>query len=173
MSLLHIVELMLFAVTVVSSVAYWRAQGRVRVLKKELEAAPQQRRDDALELNQRSALDSLKDEFVSTVSHELRTPLTSIRGALGLLSSGLLGEISDKAANLLRIAVSNSDRLVRLINDILDLERIQSGREPLAFRPIALSEIVRQAIDGMQPVADAAGVQLIHDANIVQLSADP
>jgi len=125
------------------------------------------------DISQRFALDRLKDEFVSTVSHELRTPLTSIRGALGLLSAGLLGDISDKAANLLRIALTNSDRLVRLINDILDLERIQSGREPLAFRPIELSEIIRQAIDGMQPVADAAGIQLIHDANGVQLSADP
>ena len=125
------------------------------------------------DISQRFALDRMKDEFVSTVSHELRTPLTSIRGALGLLSAGLLGTVSDKAANLLRIALSNSDRLVRLINDILDLERIQSGREPLTFRPISLSEIVRQAIDGMQPVADAAGVQLIHDANQVQLSADP
>ena len=125
------------------------------------------------DISQRFALDRMKDEFVSTVSHELRTPLTSIRGALGLLSAGLLGTINDKAANLLRIALSNSDRLVRLINDILDLERIQSGREPLAFRPIALGEIVRQAIDGMQPVADAANVQLIHDSNVVQLSADP
>jgi PAS domain S-box-containing protein len=125
------------------------------------------------DISQRFALDRMKDEFVSTVSHELRTPLTSIRGALGLLSAGMLGTVSDKAANLLRIALSNSDRLVRLINDILDLERIQSGREPLTFRPITLSEIVRQAIDGMQPVADAAGVQLIHDANIVELSADP
>ncbi len=125
------------------------------------------------DISQRFALDRMKDEFVSTVSHELRTPLTSIRGALGLLSAGLLGTVSDKAANLLRIALSNSDRLVRLINDILDLERIQSGREPLTFRPIALGEIVRQAIDGMQPVADAAKVQLIHDANLVQVSADP
>ena len=125
------------------------------------------------DISQRFALDRMKDEFVSTVSHELRTPLTSIRGALGLLSAGLLGQMSDKAANLLRIALSNSDRLVRLINDILDLERIQSGREPLSFRPIALGEIVRQAIDGMQPVADAAGVQLIHDANLVQIAADP
>jgi PAS domain S-box-containing protein len=125
------------------------------------------------DISQRFALDRMKDEFVSTVSHELRTPLTSIRGALGLLSAGLLGQMSDKAANLLRIALSNSDRLVRLINDILDLERIQSGREPLTFRPISLSEIVRQSIDGMQPVADAAGVQLIHDANSVQISADP
>ncbi len=125
------------------------------------------------DITQRFALDKLKDEFVSTVSHELRTPLTSIRGALGLLSSGILGELNDKAANLLRIALSNSDRLVRLINDILDLERIQSGREPLAFRIFPLDEIVQQAIDGMQPVAEAAKIQLIHDANGMLLKADP
>jgi PAS domain S-box-containing protein len=125
------------------------------------------------DISQRYALDRLKDEFISTVSHELRTPLTSIRGALGLLSSGILGDVNDKAANLLRIALTNSDRLVRLINDILDLERIQSGREPLMFRTIQLAEVARQAIDGMQPVADAAGVQLIHDTTHVELAADP
>jgi PAS domain S-box-containing protein len=125
------------------------------------------------DISQRYALDRLKDEFISTVSHELRTPLTSIRGALGLLSSGILGEMNDKAANLLRIASTNSDRLVRLINDILDLERIQSGREPLAFRPVKLAEIVHTAIDGMAPVAEAAGVQLIHDTTKVEIAADP
>jgi PAS domain S-box-containing protein len=124
------------------------------------------------DISQRYALDRLKDEFISTVSHELRTPLTSIRGALGLLSSGILGEVNDKAANLLRIAMANSDRLVRLINDILDLERIQSGRERLAFRPVQLAQVVRQAIDGMAPVAEAAGVQLIHDATRVEIEAD-
>jgi PAS domain S-box-containing protein len=124
------------------------------------------------DISQRYALDRMKDEFVSTVSHELRTPLTSIRGALGLLSSGMLGTINEKAANLLRIALSNSERLVRLINDILDLERTQSGREPLAFRPVQLGEIVRQAIDGMQPVADEAGVLLIHDKTQVEITAD-
>ena len=124
------------------------------------------------DISQRFALDRMKDEFVSTVSHELRTPLTSIRGALGLLSAGLLGNVSDKAANLLRIALSNSDRLVRLINDILDLERIQSGREPLNFRPTQINEIVRAAIDGMQPVADAAGIHLIHDGNDAQVASD-
>ena len=124
------------------------------------------------DISQRYALDRMKDEFVSTVSHELRTPLTSIRGALGLLSSGMLGAINEKAANLLRIALSNSERLVRLINDILDLERTQSGREPLAFRPVQLGEIVRQAIDGMQPVADEAGVLLIHDKTQVEIIAD-
>lgn len=124
------------------------------------------------DISQRYALDRLKDEFVSTVSHELRTPLTSIRGALGLLSSGILGEISDKATNLLRIALSNSDRLVRLINDILDLERAQSGREPLVFRPVQMAELVRQSMDNMQLMAESAGVLLIHDKTQVEITAD-
>ncbi|MGB7547997.1 MAG: PAS domain S-box protein [Terracidiphilus sp.] len=124
------------------------------------------------DISQRYALDRLKDEFVSTVSHELRTPLTSIRGALGLLSSGILGQISEKASNLLRIALTNSDRLVRLINDILDLERAQSGREPLVFRPVQMAELVRQAMDGMQLVAEEAGVMLIHDKTQIEITAD-
>ncbi len=125
------------------------------------------------DISQRYALDRLKDEFISTVSHELRSPLTSIRGALGLLSSGILGDVNEKAANLLRIATTNSDRLVRLINDILDLERMKSRREPLAFHSVQLAEIVCEAIDDMQPVAEAAGVQLIHDTTQVQIEADP
>ncbi|MGH9589920.1 MAG: ATP-binding protein, partial [Terracidiphilus sp.] len=125
------------------------------------------------DISQRFALDRMKDEFISTVSHELRTPLTSIRGALGLLSSGVLSQGNEKTGNLLRIAMSNSDRLVRLINDILDLERIQSGREPLAFKPVQLGDLVRQAIESMQPVAESAGVQLIHDATQVEIAADP
>ncbi len=125
------------------------------------------------DISQRYALDRMKDEFVSTVSHELRTPLTSIRGALGLLSAGLLGGVGDKAANLLRIAVGNSDRLVRLINDILDLERMQSGRAPLAYRQCCLDELARQAIDAMNPMADAAKVQLILDSEPTTIEADP
>ena len=125
------------------------------------------------DISQRYALDRLKDEFISTVSHELRTPLTSIRGALGLLTSGILGDVNEKAANLLRIALTNSDRLVRLINDILDLERIQSGREPLAFRTVQLADIVKQAVEDLQPMADGAGVRLIHDTTKVEITADP
>ncbi|WP_268235272.1 PAS domain S-box protein [Silvibacterium dinghuense] len=125
------------------------------------------------DISQRYALDRMKDEFISTVSHELRTPLTSIRGALGLLSHGLLNEVNDKAANLLRIAVSNSDRLVRLINDILDLERMQSGRAPLALRPCAVHELARQVADSMQPVADSAGVTLSVEAEPISIEADP
>jgi PAS domain S-box-containing protein len=125
------------------------------------------------DISQRYALDRMKDEFVSTVSHELRTPLTSIRGALGLLSTGLLGEMGEKATNLLRIAVTNSDRLVRLINDILDLERMQSGRAPLTYRSCDLEELARQAIDAMTPMAETAKVQLLLDSGPVQVEVDP
>ena len=100
-------------------------------------------------------------------------PLTSIRGSLGLLSTGLLGEMGEKASNLLRIAVSNSDRLVRLINDILDLERMQSGRAPLTYRSCDLEELAKQAIDAMTPMAEAAKVQLLLDAGPVQVEVDP
>ena len=125
------------------------------------------------DVSQRQALDQMKDEFISTVSHELRTPLTSIRGSLGLLSTGLLGEVNEKAANLLRIAVNNSDRLVRLINDILDLERMQSGRAPLTFRPCSLYDLAQQSIEAVTPVADNAGVKLVLDATAIDFVVDP
>jgi PAS domain S-box-containing protein len=124
------------------------------------------------DISQRYALDHMKDEFISTVSHELRTPLTSIRGALGLLSAGLLGNVNEKATSLLRIAVANSDRLVRLINDILDLERMQSGRAPLAFRRIAVEELIRQAAEAMQPMADAEEVRLVCEPVPAHIEAD-
>ena len=125
------------------------------------------------DISQRYALDRLKDEFISTVSHELRTPLTAIRGALGLLSHSSMAQLNDKGSNLLRIALANSERLLRLINDILDLERMESGRDRLTFRRVQLAQIVRQAIDCMAPVAEAAGVQLIHDASPAEIAADP
>lgn len=125
------------------------------------------------DISHRSALDRLKNEFISTVSHELRTPLTSIRGALGLLTLDSQSRKNEKTANLLRIALTNSDRLMSLINDILDLERLQSGIEPLSFQPVKLVTIIRQAIDGMRPVADASGVKFIHDTLEVEVAANP
>lgn len=113
------------------------------------------------ELTQRSALDSLKDEFVSTVSHELRTPLTSIRGALGLLSSGVFGNLDAKSKNLLRIALTNTDRLIRLINDLLDLERMDSGVAILQMKRCSLNDMVGQATETMTALADAAQVRLV------------
>src|SRR6478609_6220725 len=99
-----------------------RAQRTIRDLAEQLSQSREQQHQNSIQLSERSQLDTLKDEFISTVSHELRTPLTSIRGALGLLSSGTIGDVDAKALNLLRIATTNTDRLIRLINDILDLE---------------------------------------------------
>ncbi|MGZ4810526.1 MAG: ATP-binding protein, partial [Thermoanaerobaculia bacterium] len=113
------------------------------------------------DVSEQRAIEKMKDEFVSTVSHELRTPLTSIRGALGLLKSGLLGSVEAKGQRMLEIAVSNTDRLVRLINDILDLERIDSGQFDLSRDPIDAHALMAQAVDGVQTVADAAGVRLV------------
>ena len=80
------------------------------------------------DISGRRAVERMKDEFVSVVSHELRTPLTSIRGSLGLLASGRFGELPTQGARLVQIALDNTERLVRLVNDILDLERIEAGR---------------------------------------------
>ena len=113
------------------------------------------------DVTERRTVERLKSEFVSTVSHELRTPLTSIRGALGLLSSGLLGQVAQKGQRMLEIAVSNTDRLVRLINDILDLERIESGKVQLRRGPVDASTVMVQAADGLLSMADDAGVRLL------------
>jgi len=130
-------------------------------LVKQLKKANELRQQDQLQLTQRSHLDTLKDEFISTVSHELRTPLTSIRGSLGLLSSGIMGDLDPKAQNLLRIAVTNTDRLIRLINDILDLERMESGRAPLQIRRCSLRDLVQQAADTMVGMAHEATVRIV------------
>src|SRR5271155_2928510 len=152
--------LSLLTTSAVLLVAFLRAQRTIRDLAEQLSQAREQQHQHTLQLTQRSELDTLKDEFISTVSHELRTPLTSIRGALGLLSSGIIGDVDAKAQNLLRIAVTNTDRLIRLINDILDLERMESGRAPLQIRRCSLRELAQQAIDTMTAMADSNTVHL-------------
>jgi signal transduction histidine kinase/DNA-binding response OmpR family regulator len=151
----------LVAALVTVTIAYMSASQRNRRLKQQLTEALSEAHRQRAALNERTKLDSIKDEFISTVSHELRTPLTSIRGALGLLNSGVLGKLDDKAANLLRIASTNTDRLVRLINDILDLERMDSGRAPLHVRRCSLHDLVLQAVDTMTSLAEAGSVRLI------------
>lgn len=89
----------------------------------------------------------LKDEFVSTVSHELRTPLTSIVGSIGLIRSGRFGQIDPEMDKLLRIAASNGDRLVRLINDILDIEKITAGTIDFKRERLMVSDLVNQSIE--------------------------
>jgi signal transduction histidine kinase/DNA-binding response OmpR family regulator len=146
------------AIAAALAAALVRARSTITELRSQLvDSAEAQRTKDSL-LVQRSELDQIKDEFISTVSHELRTPLTSIRGALGLLSAGLMGAMDSRAQNLLRIAVTNTDRLIRLINDILDLERMESGRAPLHVRRCSFRDLVQQAMETMNPMAEAAHV---------------
>ena len=154
--------------------AYFGARKRADKLEEALALAQRQNAQDQNALLKRKHLDTLKDEFISTVSHELRTPLTSIRGALGLLSAGVLGKVDDKALNLLRIASTNTDRLVRLINDILDLERMDSGRAPLHLRRCYLNEIVQQAADTMRSMAEGSEIKfdLVQDPNAEAISFD-
>jgi signal transduction histidine kinase/CheY-like chemotaxis protein len=137
-----------------------RSRRSLRDVSTQLTQAREQQYQHNQQLTERSQLDTLKDEFISTVSHELRTPLTSIRGALGLLSSGVIGDVDAKAQNLLRIAVTNTDRLIRLINDILDIERMESGRAPLQVRRCSMRELCKQAIETMKPMADTNTVHL-------------
>jgi PAS domain S-box-containing protein len=106
-------------------------------------------------------LDRMKSEFVSTVSHELRTPLTSIRGALGLLEGGIAGAMAPKALDLLRMARENSDRLIRLINELLDLDKIEAGKLDLKYEVLTPSAIVRTTLDGIAAMADEHKVRLI------------
>ena len=105
-------------------------------------------------------MERLKDDFVSTVSHELRTPLTSIAASLGLLA--LPGHIAmpDVAKRLVTIANSNSARLVRLIDDILDVEKIEAGEIALEIKRVGLGAIIEQTIEGSKALADSNGVTL-------------
>jgi signal transduction histidine kinase/CheY-like chemotaxis protein len=137
-----------------------KQQRAIDQLTEALDRSRQDAEQQKNQLVQRFDLDSVKDEFISTVSHELRTPLTSIRGALGLLSAGLLGNVDAKAHNLLRIASTNTERLIRLINDILDLERMESGRAPLNLRRCSLYDLAHEAVDTMTAMADGAQVRL-------------
>jgi signal transduction histidine kinase len=109
---------------------------------------------------ERKRLERLKDEFVSTVSHELRTPLTSIAGSLGLLMARAGDEMSEPVARLLRIAHSNCERLVRLVNDILDIEKLEAGRVSFDMKKVDVGSLVQQAVDAIKGFAGALGVSV-------------
>ncbi|MGB3494531.1 MAG: PAS domain S-box protein [Elainellaceae cyanobacterium] len=113
------------------------------------------------DISDRKAAERMKDEFVSVVSHELRTPLTSIYGALAILASEKLGPLPSHAHEFLEMSLNNTQRLTRLINDVLSLERIESGRVILCRQNCHLSDVIVQAIQAVQPMADAQNIQLI------------
>jgi PAS domain S-box-containing protein len=108
----------------------------------------------------RRGVEQMKDEFISTVSHELRTPLTSIRGALGLLQGGIAGQLPPDAEALVWIAQENSERLLRLVSDILDLGKVESGQLSFKLESLELGELITRAIVSHRGYAAQYGVQL-------------
>jgi PAS domain S-box-containing protein len=109
------------------------------------------------DVSERHALDRLKRDFVSMVSHELRTPLTSIHGSLRLLRAGSLGPVTPATATAVQIAERNTARLLALINDILDAERLAAG-EALRTTPVSIGDIVTHAVGAIQGVAEEHGI---------------
>jgi PAS domain S-box-containing protein len=114
-----------------------------------------------LDLSHRQEIDRVRNEIISTVSHELRTPLTSIRGSLGLLRSGAMGVLPEKASAMVAIAYKNSGRLVRIINDILDIGTIDAGKLTLQLSNVPLAELLRQSIEANAGFAEKCEVRLI------------
>lgn len=112
------------------------------------------------DLTERKRLERIKSEFVSTVSHELRTPLTSIRGAIGLVAGKYADALPKKAQEMLELAERNGERLTVLINDLLDLEKIESGRLELDFKPVDLVALARRACEDNEGYARRHDVRL-------------
>jgi len=103
-------------------------------------------------------LDRMKDGFIAVASHELRTPLTSMRGSLGLLQGGVGGELSEEAQGLVGIAMQNCERLVRLVNDLLGLEKIAAGHGAFRIALLDWSAVLEQAIDSSRGFVESYGV---------------
>ncbi|WP_370337069.1 ATP-binding protein [Parvularcula marina] len=120
------------------------------------------------DLSELKKVDRLKNEFVSTVSHELRTPLTSIKGSLGLLKSATLGDLPDEAIAMITIAYNNSDRLIRLINDILDVEKIEAGKLSFTFQHMELEPFLERSIEANKAYSQEYGVEL----NLLPIAGD-
>jgi signal transduction histidine kinase len=121
------------------------------------EQRERQLKDDVERLTE---LERLKRDFVSTVSHELRTPLTSMRGALGLILGGKVGDLPARARDLLQIAMTNTERLIRLINDILDVEKMEAGESALRREPLRLRVLVETTLAGLEGFAREHSVTL-------------
>ncbi|MBD3886481.1 PAS domain S-box protein [Phormidium tenue FACHB-886] len=124
------------------------------------------------DITERHNLEQMKAEFLSIVSHELRTPLTSISGALELLSTGLIQPDSERGQETISIAATEADRLTRLVNDILDLERLESGKMRLERQHWDLAQLMTRAVDFMQLAANHSAVTLSVEPLSVGLDVD-
>jgi PAS domain S-box-containing protein len=112
------------------------------------------------DVTRETELDRMKSEFVATVSHELRTPMTSVKAALGLLLAGAAGPVDGPQQELLEVAHNNVDRLIRLINDILDISRLESGRLELRTRPVQIDELITGAARELESVRSQREITL-------------
>ncbi|MGH9817580.1 MAG: sensor histidine kinase [Candidatus Acidiferrales bacterium] len=112
------------------------------------------------DISREKSIDRMKSEFIAVASHELRTPMTSIKGSVDLILSGFAGDITADTQELLEIAQKSCDRLVRLINDILDLAKIESGQVKLHRLPLDLTDVVERSIRGVKALADQGQVAL-------------
>ncbi len=124
------------------------------------------------DVSERRRLEKMKDEFISTVSHELRTPLTSLRASLGLISSGTLDKRPEKQRQMIEMAIGNCDRLVRLVNDILDFDSVERGKLTLDRQPVEAADLLRRATDVAFPSASQAHIDLRIDAEKIKVLAD-
>ncbi|MBM9549159.1 PAS domain-containing sensor histidine kinase [Leptospira sp. 201903074] len=121
-------------------------------------------------ITERKKAEALKNEFISLVSHELRTPLTSIKGSIDLLLAGVAGELSNQTKSLLNICRKNTQRLVRFVTDLLDIEALDSGNINFKFRTYRLEEILQVSVDGMRTFAEQYHVLLNYDQNFPSTS---
>jgi signal transduction histidine kinase len=131
-----------------------------RALEQQVRSALEDFQSAQSELDERRRIEQLKNDFISTVSHELRTPLTSIHGALGLIGARYAQALPPEAGQLLDVARRNSLRLVRLVNDILDLQKIESGLLSFALQPLELDAHIRHAVEATEPYAARYGATI-------------
>ncbi|HYF76605.1 MAG TPA: response regulator [Symbiobacteriaceae bacterium] len=115
------------------------------------------------DITKETEVDRMKSEFIATVSHELRTPMTSIKGSLGLVLGGIAGTLPEDAKELLGIAQNNTDRLIRLINDILDISRIEAGKMEIKRAPLSVADSVHRAIRELEGFATQRSIILTAD----------
>ncbi|MEY2831301.1 MAG: hypothetical protein RLZZ574_559, partial [Cyanobacteriota bacterium] len=124
------------------------------------------------DISDRKAIERMKDEFISVVSHELRTPLTSIHSSLKILATGKLGSLSGQGERMLEIADQQTERLVHLVNNVLDLQRIQSGKITMNKQAWQTKELMAEAVQAMKTLAQAKEIQLSFEPNNFVVWAD-
>jgi PAS domain S-box-containing protein len=165
--------------TIYDELRYFRKDGTIRYTR--VQSAPIFAENNKFianvgtieDITERRAISQMKNEFISIVSHELRTPLTAIRGSLGLLAAGVYDKKPEKGKRMLQIAAEQTDRLVRLVNDILDLGRLESGKMTLVMQSCNTVTLVCKSVDAMRSSAEQSQITLSVNCPAIQVWANP